>query len=415
MEWLYVTVYLSLVLLSGFFSSAETALISLNEVRLRHKASRGDLSSQKLLTLIKKPEALFSTLLVGNNLVNVAVASLTTVISSRFLVGDDQWIVLISTAVTTVILLTFGEIIPKSWAYRHREKLSGFYVGPVHFFHLLFYPAVVIFSLLSRIFMGKTGHGSSKRFTLLELKHIMASDVEMFSDEPERLKMVNEIIDLAERDVKSVMTARVNMVALSAGEGLEGFRRIVSEKRFHTIPVFKDNTEQVVGVVSAKYLITPLLSGKADSLSLNDVMDRPLFVSEFSTLGYVLDQFRRHKTHFAVVVDEYGSTLGIVTQSDIFQNILGELDFIAAPVQRISRRVYRVLGNLAIDEALAQLPIQMEEKKDYATVAGFFIFHYGKMPKVGARLRHGGAVWIVEKLEGLRVEKLKVILEKEAK
>ena len=414
MEWVYIAVYIVLVLLSGFFSSAETALISLNEIRLRHKSSRGDRRAKKLLALLRKPESLFSTLLVGNNLVNVAVASVTTVISSRLLRGNDQWVVLVSTAMTTIVLLTFGEIIPKSMAFRHREQLANLYVAPVRFFHALFFPAVLIFSYLSRAFMGKRSSGSSRRLSLLELKHLIASEVDLFRNEPATLRMVNEIIDLADRDVKSVMTSRVDIVAISASEGLEGFKRIVSEKRFHTIPVFRDNSEQVIGVVSAKKLITPLLSGKGESLSLADVIDPPLFVSEFSTLRYVLGQLRRQKTHFAVVVDEYGTTLGVVTQTDIFQNILGNLDFFASPVQRVGRRVYRVMGNLAMDEAISLLPVPIEEKKDFATVAGFFIYPYGKMPREGARLRYGGAVWIVEKLDGLRIERLKVILEGKA-
>lgn len=411
MTWLYLLVYLGLVLLSALFSSAETALISLDQLRLKHQASMKDRRAQRLLALLSKPETLISTLLIGNNLVNVAVASLTTVLSSRFLSGDSQWVILISTGITTVVLLTFGEIIPKSLGFRHRDTLARYYAAPVRIFHFMIYPVVSVFSFLSRFFMGKSAQPGGRRLSLRELKHLMASEVEMFSDEPETLRMVNEIIDLAERDVKSVMTSRIDMVSISQSEGLMGLSRIIAEKRFHTIPIFSDNGEQVLGIVSAKNLVTPLLSGKLDNLTLTDVMEPPLLVSEFSSLRYVLDQFRRHRAHFALVVDEYGETQGIVTQSDIFQNILGYLDEVASPVQRVSKRVYRVLGNLAVDEARTLLPLDIEDKKDYATVAGFFIYHYGKMPKQGARLRHNGVVWMVEKLDGLRIEKLKVILE----
>jgi putative hemolysin len=411
MVWVYFLVYLGLVFLSAFFSSAETALISLDQGRLKHKASLKDRSAERLLALLAKPETLLSTLLIGNNLVNVAVASLTTVLSSRFISGDSQWVVLVSTGITTVVLLTFGEIIPKSLGFRHRDTIAEYYAKPVRLFQFLIYPVVSVFSYLSRLFMGKAAKGGGKRLSLRELKHLLASEVEMFSNEPETLKMVNEIIDLAERDVKSVMTARVDVVSVPLSEGLAGLSRMVAEKRFHTIPVFSDSGEQVVGIVSAKNLVTPLLSGKLDNLTLQDVMDPPLFVSEFSSLRYVLGQFRRYRTHIAVVIDEYGDALGIVTQSDIFQNVLGNLDAVSSPVQRVSGRVYRVLGNLAVDEARTLLPVEIEEKKDYATVAGFFIYQYGKMPREGARLRHKGVVWMVEKLDGLRIERLKVILE----
>lgn len=404
-------VYLSLILFSGFFSSAETSLLSVNQVRLKHRASLNERKAINLLSLLKKPESVIATLLVGNNLVNVAVASLTTVVSSRFLKGDEQWTVLVSTVITTVVLLTFGEIIPKSFGYRHRDRLAFFYVSPVRFFYYVLFPVVAVFSSLSKLFMGKSGHGGEKRLSLTELKHILASEVEMFSNEPDTLRMVNEIIDLAERDVKAVMTTRIDIIAVSEQEGLDGVRRILSEKKVFNIPVFRENTEQIIGVIAAKNLVFPLLNGKGNSLSLNDIMDPPLFVSEFSTLRYVLAQFKRHKTHFAVVIDEYGDTMGVVTQSDIFQNVLGNLDFISSPVQRIGRRVYRVMASLAIDEARSLLPVDIEERKDYSTLAGFFIYHLGKMPKEGARLRYAGAVWIVEKMVGLRIEHLKVILE----
>lgn len=414
MEWLYPLVFFILLVFSAFFSSAETALISLNQNRLKHKASLKDRRAQQIVKLLNKPETLISTLLVGNNIVNVAIASLATVISSHWLSGDEQWIVLVSTTGTTLVLLTFGEIIPKSLGYRHRDLLSGFYARPVHFFELLFSPVVIIFSFLSRVFMGKAGHNTSKHLSLMELKHLMASEVEIFSHEPDILMMINEIIDLSERDVKSVMTSRLDMVAISANEGLEGIRRVVLEKRINNIPVFRDNSEQVIGVVMAKQLLNPLLSGKGSSLTLIDIMTPPLFVSEFSSLRYVLDQFRRHRTHFAVVIDEYGATLGVVTQSDIFQNILGNLDLISSPVQRVSRRVFRIMGNLAMDEAVTLLPVEIEGKKDYSTISGFFIYHYGRMPKEGARMRHNGAVWIVEKMEGLRIEKIKLILDRKS-
>ena len=210
-----------LILFSAFFSSAETSLLTVSRIKLTHRAKKKDKKAMLLARLLEKPEEFLSTILIGNNLVNVAAASIATLLFTRFFRGSQGALLLLSTLATTLILLVFGEITPKSYGYRHAEKLSFLYARPIRFFNLLFYPLVKGLSLLPNLFFRRQGSKAwaKKELSLEEIKHFLSKETQLFQHNPETLKMLNEIIDISQKDIKAIMTPRVGIVALKESSG----------------------------------------------------------------------------------------------------------------------------------------------------------------------------------------------------
>ncbi|MCK4836679.1 MAG: DUF21 domain-containing protein, partial [Candidatus Aminicenantes bacterium] len=195
---IYVLIFFILIVFSAFFSSAETSLLSLDKIKLAHKVKKRNKKAALLTRILKSPDEFFSTILIGNNLVNVAAASISILLFSKLVRADENIILLISTGCTTVVILFFAEVIPKTYAFRFSEKLSYFYAYPIKFFKMLFFPLVKIISFFSNIFFKKEMlRLDQKEFSPEEIKHFLESEIQFFKYSPETLKIVHEIIDVA--------------------------------------------------------------------------------------------------------------------------------------------------------------------------------------------------------------------------
>nr|MCU0237598.1 CNNM domain-containing protein [Acidobacteriota bacterium] len=238
-----------LILVSAFFSSAETSLLTVSRIKLTHRAKKKDKTAMLLARLLEKPEEFLSTILVGNNLANVAAASIATLLLTRFFHGSQGALLLLSTLATTIILLVFGEITPKSYGYRHAEKMAFLYARPLRFFSLLFYPLVKGLALLPNLFFRRQGSKAwaKKELSLEEIKHFLSLETQLFQHNPETLKMLTEIIDISQKDIKAIMTPRVGIVALKESSGPRELRKIILEKGLSKIPIYKGKLDNITG------------------------------------------------------------------------------------------------------------------------------------------------------------------------
>lgn len=394
----YILPFILLVLFSSFFSSAETSLLSLNSIRLNHRAKKGSKKAKLLLSILKNPDEFFATILIGNNVVNIAAASISTIFFTRIFLNDEKMILISSTVFTTLIILIFAEIIPKSYAFRHGDKLSSIYAMPIRFFSILFYPFVKIFALLSSILIPGKGKKKKKDITTDELKHFLASEVQFFKHNPDNLKMINEILDIGNRDIKSIMTPRVDMIAIEISDSLENFKKTIIEKEITKVPLYKENLDNIVAVIYLKKIFPSVISKGIKKSKLSELAVKPFFISEYSSVNYVLKEFKKNNQDLAVVLDEYGITIGIITLNDIFREILGEFDIGKSSIAQTEKGAYLIRGELPVDEVNDQLNIELPMKKDFTTISGLFTYFFGRLPKKGSRVSIGSCILEVEKM-----------------
>jgi putative hemolysin len=198
-------------------------------------------------------------------------------------------------------------------------------------------------------------------------------------------------------------------VALKESSGSRELKKIILEKKFSKIPLYKGKLDNITGIIDSHILLTAMLNEDFDHLELNKIAVKPIFVSEYSSLNYILNKFKRHKLNLAVVLDEYGSTIGIITLSDILSGILGDIDMGSKNIKKLNRNVYQFKGSTPVAEINSRLEMELPEKKDYTTISGLFIYHYGKMPQENARVKIKQNLLIAKKMGKRKIEEILLI------
>ncbi len=408
---LYIAIFIMLIILSAFFSSAETSLISLNKIKLNHKADKRNKKAILLRNFLKNSDEFFSTILIGNNLVNIAAASLSTILITEFVVRDKNLILLYSTLFTTTIILLFAEIIPKTYAFRYSEKISFFYAYPIKFFKHLFYPFVKIISLfLSLFFRKELKKIMKKEFSVAEIKYFLESEIQLFKYNPETLRMINEIIDIAQKDIKSIMTPRLSIISLEENSNIEKLKKIILKKRISKIPIYSGNLDCITGIINSNDMLSFLMEDNLENLDLKKISREPIFVSEYSSINYVLKEFKKHKLNIAVILDEYGATIGILTLNDILKEVLGEVEISRKPIKEVNKNTFLIKGDITVDDVNDQFGLVLPERKDYTTMSGMFIFFYGRLPKINSKIKLENNILIVENMAERRIEEIRLII-----
>ncbi|MCP5051152.1 MAG: HlyC/CorC family transporter [bacterium] len=409
MSVFYIILFVLLVLFSAFFSSAKTSLLSLNKIRLNLRAKKKEKKAMMLTKILKDPEEFFSTILIGNNFVNIAAASISALLFSRW-VANEELSLLASTVVTTIIILFFAEIIPKSYAFRHNEKISNIYAYPIKFFTYLFYPFVKVTTFFSRLlFKTKEPHVEEKGLSIEEIKHFLSSQQSLVRYNPESLRMVNEIINITEKDIKSIMTPRLNVIALDESAGIDELKKILLEKKITKVPVYRETLDNITGIIHSNDMLSHLLNNPDSQLDLKTLQRTPIFLSEFSALKYALKQFKKHRLNIAVIIDEYGATIGILTLNDIFSEILGEIEIGKTSITTIKPNIFKVKGDIPVDEVNDELHLDLPEKVEYTTMSGLFIYHFGKFPKEKSKVMINDLYLVVKRMGERKIEELMLI------
>ena len=312
-----------LVLFSGFFSATETAFSCANKIKLRTLASNGNKRATKVLVLAEENfDMLISTILVGNNIVNISAATISTLLFALLIKNPKIDSSFVSTAVTTVVVLIFGEITPKFIAKTYPEKLAMLFYPVIRFFTYIFKPINIIFSgwkkFISVVFKLK----NEEIITEEEIITIVEEAKEDGTLKQEETELIKSVIEFDDQEVENIYTPRVNLVAVDINSSMEDIQKVFQTTKFSRLPVYLETIDQIVGTIHQSDFYS-LLFTKATSIK--SILKEPYFTTSHTKISKLLNQLQKNKTHMAIVLDEYGGTLGIVTMEDILEELVGEI------------------------------------------------------------------------------------------
>ena len=414
---LYVVLLFVCLLLSAFFSGSETAFISLQRFRLEHMVNTEVVGAKRVALMLKHPEKLLSTILLGNNFVNTAAAALGTAVALSL--WPEQGVI-IATVVVTILLLVFSETTPKTLATRHAERISLLSSRPIGVIAWLLTPFVLalswIASGIARIFGGESLHrslvGEEEIRTMISVGHKEGTVEE---DEAE---MLHKVFDFGNRPVRDAIIPRTEVVWVEKGTKLGDFLGVYSGSPLSRFPVYEDNTDNVVGILSVKDVLMSLAKGTMNNESVIDELIRPAyFTPESKRISELFAEMRDKNYRMAVAVDEYGGTAGIVSLSRLVEEIVGPVGDEFAEAEKeyeaIDEYTFQIDGGMHIEEANEEMGLQLPEG-EYETVAGFVLYLLGHIPKQGQKLKYKGLRIVITEMRGLKIEKIRVTKEKNA-
>lgn len=387
--WLLIAI-LALILMSAFFSSTETAYSCANKIKLRTLATNGNKRAKKVLFLAEDNyDKFISSVLIGNNIVNLTATTLATIFFGQ-LILDGNTAALVSTAAMTVAVLIFGEITPKFVAKVYPEKLAMGFYPIIKFFYYVFYPLNLVFGgwkwLLSKIFRFK----DDDVVTEDEIMTIVEEAEEDGTLNTEETKLIRSVIEFDDLEVGDILVPRVNIVAVDIASSMDEMRKVFDREGYSRVPVYKDSIDTIIGTIHEKDFFNAYLKGKK---GIDGIMQNAFYTTEHAKISDLLRQLQKKKVHIAVVLDEYGGTLGLVTLEDILEELVGEIydehDVVINYFKQISDDTYIVDGNAQIADAFEYFNLKGEEDNfDANTVSGWVIEKLGEIPHAGYQFEH---------------------------
>jgi magnesium and cobalt exporter, CNNM family len=323
MEYLFEMVILFVLLfLSGFFSSAEVALVSISRIKIRHLVEKKVKGAKLIQKLKKDPEKLLTIILIGNNIVNVGAAAIATKVAMNLF---DNNAVGIATGIMTFLLLVFGEIIPKNFATKFGTRLSLLFAPIIYFLGIILFPIVKIFEIMLIILNKITGlHKKKNLLTEDELKSIVKLGSEDGAINDHEKKMIQRIFDLDANKTFSIMTKRCDMIVVNCNLTVIEALEITKKKHYSRIPVYDTKKNHIVGILNLKDIVACIKNDK-EKILVKDIMKKPIFVFGSRKIDSLLRLFQKKQTHIAIVVDNYSKVIGLVTIEDVLEEIVGEI------------------------------------------------------------------------------------------
>jgi putative hemolysin len=401
------------ILLSAFFSSSETALIAVNPYKLDYLEKKGSKRARLVKRMLERVDNLLATILFGNTLVNVAAASIATFFFVS-LIPNKNHAVLLATLVTTFLILILAEITPKTYAAYNPIKLSFLFIQPIRFFILIFYPFVKAFTFVSRLIFPsslKKEKGLRRSLSTEEIKVLLTMGIKGMSSF--RKNMISGVLDIGSRPIREIMVPRPQVKAIDMQSSIQQILDIILSAEFSRFPVYKGRLDNIEGLIHVKDVIPYLIDNK--DFSMNKIIRKPFFVPELASLENVLLQMQETANHLVFVVDEFGNMEGIVTLEDIIEEIVGEIQDEYDPkdewFSQVEENVYVVKGRASIKDVNQRLLLELPEKKEYTTLAGFFLYEFGKIPQKGEILRYESYRLVVEKMSKRHISLLRIIIE----
>lgn len=389
-----------LIALSAYFSATETAFSTMNRVRLKSLIKSGNKKAGLALRLADNYDKLLSTILVGNNIVNIATASISTLL---FVNLYGPYGATISTIVITVVVLIFGEITPKGLAKESPEKFAMFASPFINALVVILTPINFIFSqwkkLLNKLFRSPGGKGMTEE-ELLTIVEEAEQDGAINEDESE---LIHSVIDFTDLKVRDIITPRVDIVGVDKNAGRDEIIRAFSSTGFSRLPVYDEDCDHIIGILNQKDFFYLVMAG--DYAGAAATMKPPLFIPPAAKISGLLKDLQKAKVHMAVVLDEYGGTLGIVTMEDILEELVGEIwdehDEVVEDFMEVEDNTYRINCGAELDKLFDYLSITGDTGA--TTVSGWIMERLEKIPEPGDSFRYGSVTVIVEKVEDNRV------------
>ena len=396
------------VIMSAYFSATETAFSSLNKTRLKALSEKGNKKADLALSLEEKYDKLISTILIGNNIVNITLASIGTLMFVKIMQGDQDAGATLSTVVVTVTVLIFGEITPKSIAKDNPEKFAMFSAPSLHALMVVLTPINFLFSqwkkLISKIFKVSEDTKMSQEELLLLVEEVQQ---EGSIDESEG-ELLKNAIEFRDQVAEDILTHRTDLEAVSVDTDKEEVARVFTQSRFSRLLVYEENIDNIVGVLNIKDFY--MNSGITDK-PLQEVMTPPIFIHQSEKIRDLLNQLRAAKTHIAVVIDEYGGTLGIVTMEDILEELVGEIwdehDEVQESFKMLSENTYLADCMVNLDEFADCFDVEIESES--VSLGGWVMEQLGGIPEVGENFTYENLHITVTELDAHRVSYVTVI------
>ncbi len=397
-----------LIIMSAFFSSCELAYSSVSKFKLKNELEKGNKRAQKAYNIIDNYSNYLSTILVGNNLVNIFISSLATIIGMRYFSKDLA--PLLSTIIVTIVVLIFGEILPKTLAKRFSFQLSLFYTAILKFFHIIFTPITLpVNKLVSRVFTRNeqdeqptaTGEELIKIVDELEEEGVIDEDDE---------ELIKSAIDFCDATAHEIMIPRVDVFAIDINDDTS----ILDNEeiyKYSRVPVYEDSIDNIIGILNTTDLMKLLLTKQ--SIDLRQMLMQPIFVHKTKPISTVLTELKGSHVHLAVVVDEFGGTMGIVTIEDIVEELIGdvfdELDDVSADYQEIDDHTYLVDGDMNIYDFFEVVEYDDKDfESEYTTVGGWCTDILEKFPEVGDTFDFANLTITITQADKMRVGTVKV-------
>lgn len=401
----YIVVMVVLVLMSAYFSATETAFSSLNKTRVKAMIEKGNKKAKLVLSLSENYDKLISTILIGNNIVNIALSSIATVMFIS-LYGDIG--ATVATAVITVVVLIFGEITPKSIAKDVPEKFAIFSAPIIKFFIWILTPINFLFSLWKKLV--------SKIFKVEENAKMSSEELIMLVDEVEQegtfdtdeSELIRNAIEFTELEAEDILTHRVDLEAVSLDTPKDEIARIFATTQFSRLLVYEENIDNIVGIIHLKDFFKEYGITKQN---IKTIMTKPLFIQKSEKINDLLKILQTNKSHIAVVIDEYGGTLGIVTMEDILEELVGEIwdehDEIIENFKEIAENKFVVDCSVTFDDFCDFFDIKFES--DSVSVGGWVMEQLGKIPEQGDKFTFENLDIIITGVDSHRVTKIQVL------
>ena len=402
---------IALLVLSALFSSSETALTTVNRIRIRTLAGQGDKRAMTLLAVLQNPEKMLSVILIGNNVVNLYASSLATTVTLS-LFGSKM--VGVATGILTLAVLVFGEVAPKTMASRNAEQIALRAAGPVKVLMWLFTPLVFVVNNLARLVMklfGADRPGKRELMTAEELRTIVQVGHEDGVIENSERKMIDNVFDFGDRSARDIMIPRIDMTCIDIEASKEELMEVVREEQYTRIPVYKDTADTIVGILNVKDL---LFRAPEKNFRIAELMRKPLFTYEQKKTSELMVEMRKNYTNLAIVLDEYGVTAGMVTMEDILEEIVGEIRDEydrdeEKSIRRIAPNTYLIEGNVKIDDVNEVLQLHLASE-DYESIGGYVLEQLEHFPKEGECVTKGGISFTVTRMEQTRIAEVKLSL-----
>ena len=407
-----MTLWVALVVLvafSAFFSASETAFSSLNQIRLKSRAEDGDASAARVLAMAEKYDKLLSTILIGNNIVNIAAASIGTIIFTKML-GAERGAT-VSTMVLTVVVLIFGEVTPKSLAKEMPETVATAVAPALSLLMLVFTPLTWLFSQWKR-FLGHFVH-STEEDTITEGELMtMVSEAENDGELTDReSELIRSAIEFDDVEAQDVLTPRVDVVAVADDTPMDEVTERFAESGYSRLPVYHDTIDNIIGVVHEKDCFAALQKHDKN-VKLEDLIGPTLYTTSVTQISALLRTLRESKHHMAVVVDEYGGTAGIITLEDILEELVGEIwdehDDVVEDVRQQSDGSWLISGSASVDDAADELGIKEDDDIDAVAIGGLVQEKLSRLPKVGDKFIWGDFDGTVTRATNRRVQEVRL-------
>jgi putative hemolysin len=413
----FVVLFVLCLFLAAFFCSAETSFISIQKLRLQHLVRTKRPGAKTVAKILEHPEKFLATVLLGINFFETAVATIGTAIAISIW-GESQNLALaLATIIITILTLIFAELIPKTMAARYGERLALIYSRPIEYTGIIFYPFVYVLSFIGIRFTQRIREDIGTRPTLSEEEFRTAIDVGEAEGvvEEEAAEMLHNVFEFGNRPVREVMVPRPEVVSIEKNSKLSDFLQIYARSPLSRFPVFEGNMDNVVGILSVKDVLMAMSKNAIENDSLVDNLVRPAyFTPETKQISELFIEMKDNNYRMAIVIDEFGGTAGIVSLTQLVEEIVGpvgnEMVLTEKEYEVIDEHTFQIDGSMRVDEANEEMKLNLPEG-DYETVAGFVLHLLGRIPTQGEHVKYRGLKILITRMHGVKIEEILVTRE----